>query len=377
VDPAYRKLNLTAKNMEQLTHIECYEVAKESIIEDASDIARIFKIKDSALKNKKMVAAIRDLCASDVNFASKVAGFKKMVAAMEDSTLVNFKGSEFGPEDWLDLSGVGSDSNLAEPKEGFDRISKESIWIIYWNMEAISALKNHLFKGMTKKMFMRFMRTLKGEESYFSDILEMMSTCLEGIETIRNRLSEMAKDAPERSETERGLEMVERALEEVSSNEDAEFMHDRLSAAVETLSQDRAQNLNQKRYEQLEEDPLGTQRTGVRLYFPKSRGDLIDLGSMHGWCVSSVGSYGDDVIAKGNILVGLVPKNKKSCIENCVALAHFEKDGSQYHLEQLKWSKLKKDKSNVDATQDFNHAAIAEEIKSHIEGMESANKEAA
>jgi len=94
------------------------------------------------------------------------------------------------------------------------------------------------------------------------------------------------------------------------------------------------------------------------LYFPRNRAELVLLGTEHAWCVKNTDSYGDDVINKGNVLIGVC--EGESSIDNVVALCNLNKqfDGT-FTLEQIRWSQKKKNgRSNVCAKKDIDYKQI-------------------
>jgi len=111
---------------------------------------------------------------------------------------------------------------------------------------------------------------------------------------------------------------------------------------------------------------------GYKVFFPKTREDLIYLGDQNGWCVNYHKSYGDNVISRGNILIGICEPGTESARENVIALAPFLNEGrGSYQLEQLKWSSRRKNGNrNVDAARDFDHLKIKSIIVEYIDFLE-------
>lgn len=74
--------------------------------------------------------------------------------------------------------------------------------------------------------------------------------------------------------------------------------------------------------------------------------------------------------------MGICEKGSESTKENVIALAHYlNKGNGNYQLEQLKWSKRKKNgQTNVDATNAFSHGKIISEIKQYLKEYESKKR---
>ena len=64
-------------------------------------------------------------------------------------------------------------------------------------------------------------------------------------------------------------------------------------------------------------------------------------------------------------------EGKEASKENVIALGHFLKNGKDFRLEQLRWSKHKKaGRTNMDATGAFNHGKIKAMIIDHLRSRE-------
>jgi hypothetical protein len=141
-------------------------------------------------------------------------------------------------------------------------------------------------------------------------------------------------------------------------------IHDRLVTIMQAFKKDPSQILGQDRFKPLEK-PDATKDLGCALYFPKTRGELVDLGQRYGWCVSTHSSYGDNVIQKGNILVALCRAGEKPHIDTVEALAHFVRRGpGDYYLEQMKGPR------NADVSGRYNHRAILQAILAQDEAAQ-------
>lgn len=362
IDPNYAKLDLMSANLDTVTVLMPYETMKNIYSLDDQDLIRQLHIPSNLMNNKKALKGIRDfLTLKGGGFIYKVDSFKQAVAAINTQV-------EFTLADFINYDNVSE----IDESENLKSISIEVISTILAHKATIARNENFL-KNQKKAGILKFMRTASNKDaSYIRDILQMTEAILQGLENLKERVQTL-KDAGE-GESDTVVELinsitsVESRLAEVAVMDDAVHMHDRLVPLQSFMKSDPLQPLGQDKFKTLEKSLDARDDLGFHLFFPKTRGDLQYLGDENGWCVNHHKSYGDGVIEKGNILVGLCEKNKPAEKENVIALAHYiNKGNNSYTLEQLKWSSKKKNGSkNVDATNSFNSGKIIAQIKEHL-----------
>jgi hypothetical protein len=365
IDPNYNKLNLMSSNLEKIEELLPYEIMKSLYSLDDKDIISLFNIPANVSINKKIMKGIRDL------LTVHAATVSTRVYILKEAVSIINPQIELTIADFLDYSNpleVVSSHNL-------DNIDVKTINLLIGSEgEGIS---NTLMKGKSKADILYFLRSLSAHDySFFKDTLEMISQVRNGIEGLRDRLvNDPDLSEQEKTDINNTINNMNYRLKDICLLSDVKPMHDQLVPLLGFIKSDPTQPLGQDKYRKLENSAV--KDLGYALYFPKSRGDLQILGSMHGWCVNNHRSYGDNVISNGNILVGLCKKDSESSIENTIALAHFINRGKGvFNLEQLKWSmKVKDGKKNENATGDFNHGEILSLITRYLKSYKKDKKE--
>jgi hypothetical protein len=155
-------------------------------------------------------------------------------------------------------------------------------------------------------------------------------------------------------------------VKEFAAINDIVDIHDRLVPLLQILETNNKESIRQDRFKELQNSTKMVKKLGHRLYFPKSRGELSELGSKHGWCVGSSQSYGNNVKDKRDVLVGLCDKDKEPSIDSVLALAYYVREGEDFSLSELKWSIRVTGKKNKDAISDFNHEIIRTSLVEHL-----------
>jgi len=362
VDPRFKSLNLLSTNLEQLKELSSYENMRYAFGLDAAELAALFAVPNSLISNKKLMSGIRDLATIDVQTVRKISLLKRVIALIADG--------ELSMDDLLQHD--KNHDNLQE-SDGLKEISMEKLNLIISSGGMIG--QRGFLKNMEKSAALRFLRTAK-DHNIFRDIFSMANEILNGIKALEFRYENMlSSGAPQQSldDLKKTTESIVRRFQEVCTMDNATHMHDRLVPLGAFIQGDPLQPLGQDKFHKLEKSSEVPEALGFKLYFPKIRGDLQVLGELHGWCVKSNKSYGDNLLSKGNILVAIVPEDKEVDPVNVVALAHYLHDGrGNYNLEQLKWSsKTQKGRQNVDATNSFDHKAIRELIIQYISKLEA------
>lgn len=366
IDPRFKSLNILATNLDELDTIYPYEEMKQSFGLEDSEIAKIFNIPKNLLNNRKLMTGLKNLMSIDVGVIQKITLFRNTVKCMGDieismDDLIQYGQNHDNIQESDSIRGIKS-AALREVLKESDFIAKQS----------------HFLKGMDKTAIMRFLRSADDINS-LRDIFSMARQILNGVDALYDRAEAMQSvgDNPTMVEDlKKTAESVTRRFREVCSMDNVTHMHDRLVPICGFIKADPLQPLGQDKYSKLEKSKEVAEEAGVKLFFPKVRGDLQVIGEMHGWCVASHKSYGDNLLSKGNILVALVPKDKETAPENIIALAHFLHDGrGNYSIEQLKWSrKVQNGRNNVDAINDFDHHTILRLIMDHIEYLKEKEK---
>jgi lipopolysaccharide export LptBFGC system permease protein LptF len=199
----------------------------------------------------------------------------------------------------------------------------------------------------------------------------MIKSIKSGVNAINERIA-LLDDEDTKNQLIETKKRVEIRLEEILDMDNISHIHDRLTPILSFLSSDPIRPLGQDKFKALEKkDSKTKEKFGYNLFFPKTIGDLVYLGDNNGWCVNYHRSYADNVINRGNILVGICEEGTDSSKENVIALAHFVNEGKgQYQLEQLKWSsRTQKGNRNVDASKSFNYNVIKSIICEHLESL--------
>jgi hypothetical protein len=366
VDKNYSKLNLISLNLDTIEVLTSYSSMKTSYSLDDSDLINLMNIPQN-MQSKKFLKGFRDLVSlAGGGFTYKVDTLKRAVKVIN-------------PHVELEISDLVNYDNLNDVKSS-DTLNSITLGVLLEIEKHAQAIKNNqiFLKGQKKAGILRFIRTCSEHgDNYMRDILEMINSVVNGYKAIEDRINTLKQEPGDHEETIKGLQNsidgLKKRLEEVSEMDEAKHMHDRLVPLLSFIKSDPVQPLGQDKYRKFEESKELESSLGYKLFFPKTRGDLQYLGDENGWCVNYHRSYGDNVINKGNILVGICEKGQPSTRENVIALAHYLNRGNgNYQLEQLKWSKRKKNgTSNVDATNSFNHSLILSEIKTYLKEYNS------
>lgn len=369
IDPNYAKLDLKALNLDTIEILTPYTSMKNSYSLADEDLIKLLVVP-SNMQNKKFLKGVRDLVSvAGGGFSYKVDLLKRAVA------IIN-------PQVELSLADFIDHSNLNDIKESetMEAISAGVLQKV--ESEAASIQNNKIFlKNQKKASILRFLRTTSSHgDNYMRDILEMINAVVNGANALEDRVNTLKQEEGDHeatiTELSNSIDGIRTRLAEVSLMDDATHMHDRLSPLLSFIKSDPVQPLGQDKYKKFETSKELEDTLGYKLFFPKTRGDLQFLGDTNGWCVNYHKSYGDNVIKNGNILVGICEKGTESTKENVIALAHYlNKGNGNYQLEQLKWSKRKKNgQTNVDATNAFSHGKIISEIKQYLKEYESKKR---
>lgn len=362
VDPRYKSLSLISSNIDTLEILTDYESMKVCYSLDEADLIRLLNVPQN-MQSKKFLKAFKDLVSiGGGGFTYKVDTLKRIMPIINP-------GIELELTDFVNTENVNS---VAE-SETLESISLQVMLEVETHAEAIR--NNQIFlKGQKKANVFRFLRTCTTHgDRYIRDILEMINSVLNGLEGLENRVKTLKQEGYSDEDQQiitlnESISGLKSYLTEVAKMDEAKHMHDRLVKMSSFITSDPIQPLGTDKYGKFEKSKELEEALGFQLYFPKTRGDLQYLGDHNGWCVNRASSYGDNVIKRGNILVGICEKGKPSSRENVVALAHYTKNGADnYSLEQLKWSSRKQGgRSNVDATGAFKHGEILTQIKTYL-----------
>jgi uncharacterized protein (UPF0305 family) len=361
IDSNYLKLDLISSNLAALEELRPYSfmIAVHSLDED--ELAKQFNIASGIMSNKKIVKAFREFLSMDGGrFFQKVSAIKRVFAMLNPKIDLAFS-------DFINYT----NQSALEESDSFKALNFATLAAIESNAMGIQN-QSLILKNKDKTSISRFLRSAsQKDESYLADVISMCKQVVNGISALYDRMEELKKEAEDNAETigelQESIDNVRSRLIEVSGMDDIEHMHDRLVPLLSFIKTDPLQPLGQHKFSKLEESKEVSKHLGLKLYFPKTRGDLQLLGDTHGWCINYNRDYADNVILEGNILVGLCKLEDDVNIENVIALAYYlhEDDGS-YSLEQLKWSERLKKERNVDATANFDHSSIKRVIVNHL-----------
>lgn len=354
IDERFKDLKLKSMNLGEIDSIDSYEVMRE-IYSPADHIeTNLFKIPKNILSNKKMLDGIQTYLRTNVKLPFKV----KLLLELAELLGVN---GDMSFDDFFEYTNY---SDISE-SDSLRRINISSLSMF---LEA-KISEYTLLKQADKSKFLRFLRSCSGEnDSYLNDVFQMAETAINGIKAIDERLKIL--DPKKDSENIQNLQIFRDGVlgrfNEILAMDDVTHVHDRLVTLLAFVKNDGTQPLGQDKFKRLEKDQPIAKSLGYRLFFPKVRADLTTLGNEHGWCVNTNPAYANDIISKGNIMVGVYPTNGSFSYSAIVALAHFKKDNSgNYYLAEFKWSK------NIhgyqqDCTSEINHALILDLLNSEI-----------
>lgn len=326
-------------------------------------VLSLFKINHIS-SNKKVISSLNELILlKGQKFLLKVNIFSDLINKINPRI-------DLSHEDFISISKNGelSGSNLIE---------KMDISTIMFLNQAFDSKMLFFLESKEKSHNISFIKSCsEKEQSYIRDIFQMIESIKNGLACIDGRI-ESTSSEEELVRLKDAKDRINARLMEVVSLNNAEAIHDRLIPILSFIKSDPLQPLGQDKFKKLENNKTIEEQLGYHLFFPKTREDPIYLGDNNGWCVNYHRHYGDNVISRGNILVGICEKGTSASRENVIALAHYLKQGvSELFLEQSKWSTKKKDgQRNVDATRDFKHEDIKSIIVAFIEKeMRSKNE---
>jgi hypothetical protein len=356
IDDRFKELKLESTNLLNLEFISPFEIMKKSKLDDP-EIIDLFKFKNLS-NSKKSFGSLKDLIS--------LKGQSILIKAQRISSILEKANPkiEINHSDFLDISKDGDvfESSL------FSSLGSAIIIDIDENLT-----NNTLFflKNKQKSHIFSFLKScIDVEKSYFTDVVEMIASIKNGIKAIQDRIGSV-DDEETKEQLVQAKDRIESRLAEILDMDNIRHIHDRLVPILSFISSDPLQPLGQDKFKKLEKNPKLEETIGNKLFFPKTREDLIYLGDNNGWCVNYHRSYGDNVIKNGNILVGICEKGTEPTRENVIALAHFLNEGrGEYQLEQLKWSsRVKNGSRNVDATRDFDHNLIKSVLCEYLDSI--------
>jgi hypothetical protein len=363
IDPNYKKLNLTAMNIDEMDILCPFSDMKKLYSLDAQDIIKLLKIPSNIVSNKKAMKNVMDLVS--IKSSKFIAGINNLIDTV---AIINPK-IELGFDDFVSCS---AQAEVVETP--LIASLKYSVMTEFLRANLSTICAAGFFHERDKTNLLRFIRSSNAQTpDYIRDVFEFINSILNGVRALEER--EVALRANQEEEAAQAVAQsvagILKRLEEVSVMDDIEHLHDRLVPLCSFIKNDPSQPLGQDRFKKLEFNREIANDIGVSLYFPKVREDVQYLGENNGWCVSHTSSYSDNVIAKGHIMVGLCKKGTEPVRENVIALAYYLNEGDgTYRLEQLKWSsKQKGGTRNVDATRDFKHHDILAAIMPYIKKL--------
>jgi hypothetical protein len=359
IDPNYNKLNLISSSLAQLNVLYPYSSMKSLFSLNDEDVVSLLCIQPQLAKNKKLMKLIRDFLAVDGGFALayKVEKLKKLYDHFNPTV-------ELETQDFLNLA------NMAEIEltQEFNTLSLNALDSLYTTLMGHSFFL--LLKGAHKSDISRFIRSVnQAKDSLVKDTFEMITRCFDGIKDLGEQIF-IAKSVDPEDEAIGQLQgkkdILSAKVKEFAAINDIVDIHDRLVPLLQILETNNKESIRQDRFKELQNSTKMVKKLGHRLYFPKSRGELSELGSKHGWCVGSSQSYGNNVKDKRDVLVGLCDKDKEPSIDSVLALAYYVREGEDFSLSELKWSIRVTGKKNKDAISDFNHEIIRTSLVEHL-----------
>lgn len=362
LDPRLGKIGILGMNLENVDTLMNYNEMKDVVSLAHEDLVRILNIPSNLASNKKFMKGVEKFCAINPSVVMKFASIRNSL-----QEITNGK-DELTLSDALDYS---DQSNIFEKPE-FTGIHSSNAHVLIFRLRDNPV---GLFKGMSKPEVMRLLRDLGSYKTNFlEDCFRMAIRASNGLEDLKERLKSDLTDE-EKASYQSVIDSVARRLSEISEIKDLKHVHERLVVVSDFIKQDAAQPLRQDKYREIEKDQKFIDEFGYPVLFPKTRGELVEMGNQHGWCVNNSPSYGNGVIEDGNILVGICSPGKDPCIETLIALAHFENNGGNYVLEQLRVSAKVGDKFE-DASSKYDHKALLSRILKVVREEEKKLKSA-
>jgi hypothetical protein len=340
IDDRYRELNLKNINLSNIKYLYSYDKMLETEI--GIDTEAFIKSLNPSNKNKKSLLGLKNF----INIGGglvipRVNNIKKVINRLSDI--------EFVAEDFF----IFDNSNDVQETSLLKEINTNNFY----------DLSDNIWKKKKKNEVIKLITSCK--DLYASEIRDAYGM----VEVLGEKFKELLDKIKENpleytADDDLNIKRLFNDYQKIKNSNNLKYMHDKAELLLEKLKSNPFEKLNQDYLFKLSE----SNEYDYPLYFPETRGDLMDMGSDHDWCVGSYEIYGDEVIVKGNILVGICEKNTSASKENIIALANFEKLEDGYELEQLKWSSKKKDgRSNVDATEDFDHIKLINLIQKYLE----------
>lgn len=361
IDPRYKELDLRSVNLNQVNIFYQYDVMIDLVARDLESLKKLTNVPAGLFGNKKLAKGISE--------TMSLIGFKILKKAKAISDLLGEN---------LDLSEVLDYSNQSEvvENEQFEKIDEEDVETILSHKKGDASI---LFKKMDKAKLLRFLRSCSEHgSSFLKDSIGMARRIKNGIAAISERIANGGLSKDELESLKNMESSVLQRLDEVTSMDTIAHMHDRLVTLAAFLKNEVSVPTGQDKYKTINSDKNFKKsfNEGLSLFFPKNRGEVDELGLIHGWCVHSHDSYFDGVVNEGNVLVAIC--NGEPGVKNAIALAYFEKEegGLGYKMDQIRHSKLVGN-THDDASKNFNWKEILAAVNRANIALESKDKKAA
>lgn len=372
VDPRFKSLNLTSKRLDLFLEVSNYEDMKRDILITDEEFYSEFLIPESIRKNKKLLKGIQNLYLLKPNLVTKIRRVRELKEIIAPNV-------ELDLSDFLDYS----DHNSPVEEEGLSVVQVDAISVVVSSMAQYVNSELNVLRNLDKKSFGRFIRSCSS--SYLvNDTFGMMETILRGVKAQRATVEEIL-ETPKAERADNWKEEIDtlntsaegilKRFNEVSSLDSIRAIHERLVPVLQFIKTNPLEGLGQKKFNHVASVRRFKVEFGYLPMFPTTRGELQEMGKTHGWCVAHYSYYADSVISKGDVIFGLIPKDKEIITENLIALAYFTKNGQSYELNQIRWSSLTGKDTHADASKDFDVRAISNFLKDISERKSPFNKE--
>lgn len=342
-DPRMKKI--MSINIQELEILSNYNAMESFLTLDDGAMKRIYNLTDKLGQNRKLIKSLISLTALKPSLPTYFTHLSDL--------LVEFTGNKAEVTEVVDIQPDGS----ALPKPLVTKIDLSALL----SLRTLLLNPLALFKNIKRDQIMGLLK--KADAQTYKDTAEMAKRVFDALESLDDQVANNRNlNSEERADFENTAKGFRAKLSKIAGIIDIDIIHDNLSEMASSIQNDPRRPCNPPYITSIARDKRLKSEVGYNLFFPSTAGDLGAMGSQHGWCVASSSSYIEGVTGNGNVLVGFVPADKPSSVENCVALAHYRRRDvlggkSEFIMDQLRWSVAVKG-SQQNAEADFPHGKV-------------------
>ncbi|MEK2647339.1 hypothetical protein [Bdellovibrio sp. BCCA] len=379
VDPRFKAINLRKMNLDNIESVGSYEDFVESSGMTLDTLAKVIEVPESVKSNPKTFKSINSIIAMDGNTIlrksralSEILGTKLEMSEVFDTDI----SGELSFTEWfkgVEISGV---SLLVSSSGDF-----------------VQQLRKHLKRSHLLKL----LGSLGGESQIRDTVALYLKASAKIVDLGRSLQNETNDEA--KKPLSQLLVSLSKKMEITLGKADIYDLHDGLYDIAGSLSGDPLDPTGLEKYSDLtkkekvsilnfdgkseECETLKLTEAGKRfinepkrlsLFFPKNKADLIALGSEHGWCVDTVGSYYDESFLGKTVLVALCEDSPS--IENARILVELAvKKEEKPDIEQVRISS-KLGSKHVEAKELIDTSTLIRVIEeAHLEILKNETKD--